>query len=121
MKFIFDPNQLTIHLQGFEKVWALKGRIQVPHYAIRNVTYVPDAPTGRDYEGNIRPLGPGIGRFRAGAHTEGSKRIFRYIKPRQAGILTIACHTNGFAYNYIQLSCPPELAQDVADWWQERK
>jgi hypothetical protein len=122
MKFFLEANQLTIRLEGVERVWALKRRLQVPHYAIADVDYLSELPSVKDYRDYIRLPGTSIPwYFLAGSYRDGKKREFWYVKLRQAGVLVISLKRNTLNYDKLRISCPAEIAQDIADWWRQHK
>jgi hypothetical protein len=122
MKFQIEPNQLTITLEGVEQVWALKRRLQIPHYAIEDVDYLAQTPRMQDYHGYIRIPGATIPwHFLAGSYKHGKLREFWYVKMRQPGVLVLLLKPQTLNYDKIRITCAPEIAQDIADWWQENK
>lgn len=122
MKFQLQPNQLTIELEGFEQLWAFKRRLQVPQYAIDNVDYLTHVPSMHDYQGYQRLPGAAIPwRFLAGTYRRKGQREFWYVKMRQPGVVTISLKPSTLHYSRLRISCSPEVAQDIADWWQEYK
>jgi hypothetical protein len=40
---------------------------------------------------------------------------------KQPGVLVLALKPGTTKYDKIRLTCTPEIAQDIADWWQEHK
>ena len=122
MKFQLEPNQLTITLEGAEQLWALKRRLQIPHYAISDVDYLTAVPSMQDYQGHIRIPGTSVPwRFLAGSYKRGKAREFWYIKMRQPGVLVLTLKPDTLTYARVRITCAPEIAQDIADWWEERK
>ncbi len=122
MKFITEPNQLTITLEGFEQVWALKRRLQIPHYAIAAVDFVAQQPVLQDYKGFLRFPGTALPwRFLAGSYNRKNTREFWYVRMQQPGVLTITIKPETLNYDKIRLTCSPEIAQSVVDWWQDHK
>ncbi|MEK7152339.1 MAG: hypothetical protein AAB834_00175 [Patescibacteria group bacterium] len=122
MKFITEANQLTIILEGFEQLWALKRRIQVPHFAISEVDYLSQQPSLQDYRGYLRFPGTALPwRFLAGSYVHKGEREFWYVRMKQPGVLIVTLKSDTTNYDKIRLSCTPEIAQDIADWWQEHK
>lgn len=122
MQFKLEPMQLTIQLEGFEKLWALKRRIQIPHHAIAQIDYQSSAPSMQDYQGRVRLPGTALPwRFYAGTYIKSRSREFWYVRVNQPGVLTITCKSDALNYDKIRITCRPEIAQDIADWWQERK
>jgi hypothetical protein len=122
MKIIPEPNQLTIKLEGFEQLWALKRRLQVPHFAISEVGFLPQTPMMQDYKGHLRFPGMSLPwRFLAGSYRRDGRREFWYVRMQQPGVLTITLRPGTLNYERIRITCTPEVAQSVADWWQEHK
>jgi len=121
MKFSLEPNQLTVTLEGFEQLWALKHRLQIPHFAIESIEYFDQLPSIQDYQGHLLriPRTTTVWRFSAGMYRYGDKHEFRYIKMRQPGIVTINCKPDTLPYDRLRLSCSPEIAQNIVDWWQK--
>lgn len=122
MNIIPEPNQLTIELEGLERLWALKRRLQVPHFAIAGVEFLARTPAMQDYKGYVRFPGSSLPwRFLAGSYRQGDQREFWYVRMQQPGVLTITLKPGTLNYDRIRLTCTPEIAQGVADWWQARK
>jgi hypothetical protein len=122
MKFQLEPNQLTIKLEGAEQLWALKRRLQIPAYAIFEVDYLTHVPSMTDYRNFFRFPGTAIPwRFLAGSYVTKGKREFWYIKMQQPGVLILTLKPETLKYTKVRITCSPEIAQDVADWWQEHK
>ncbi|HSX35502.1 MAG TPA: hypothetical protein VLH84_01050 [Patescibacteria group bacterium] len=122
MKFIPEPNQLTIKLEGWEILWALKTHLQIPHFAIAEINYIPELPLMQDFRGYLRAPGSAIPwRFLAGTYygLHGG-REFWYVHFRQPGLLVINLRKDAFTYDRIRLSCTPEIAQSVVDWWRAK-
>lgn len=122
MKFVLEPNQLTIRLEGVEQIWALKRRIQVPHYAIFELDYLTQMPSMTDYQGYFRFPGTALPwRFLAGSYRNKDHREFWYVKMREPGVLVLVFKPDTLPYDKLRITCSPDIAQDVADWWQEHK
>lgn len=124
MKLTLEPNQLTVTLEGFERLWALKRRLQIPHYAILEVDYIAKEPSLQDFKGFLRFPGTSLPwRFLAGSYVRGrgKEREFWYIQLKQPGLLTITLKSETFNYDRVRLTCSPDVAQEIADWWHERK
>lgn len=122
MKYIIEPNQLTIKLEGFEKLWALKSRLQIPVYAIAMIDFVAEQPMVQDFKGFLRL--PGIAlpwRFYAGSHRKGSEREFWYVRMKQSGVLVVTLKSGTLSYSKVRLTCTPGIAQEIVDWWQASK
>jgi hypothetical protein len=122
MKFTLEPNQITIRLEGLEQIWALKRRVQIPHYAILDVNYEPNTPTLQDFRGHIREPGMNVPmQFVAGTYRGEGQKEFWYVHMHQPGVLTIHIKPETLRYDKVRVTCNPQLAQNIADWWQERK
>lgn len=122
MKFIAQDDVLIIELQGMEKLWALKSRLQVPRFAILEVDYNAQSPAMQDFWGYLRMPGTSIPwRFLAGTFWRKSNREFWFIRLKHVGVMKIELKSGTFAYNRLRISCDPETAQSVSDWWQEGK
>lgn len=123
MWFIGQANQLTIKLEGFEQLWALKRRLQIPHYAIMDIDYVAQQPAMQDFKGYMRfPAGTAVPwHFLAGSYQRRGGREFWYIRMRQPGLLTITLKPDVLNYDKIRVTCSPQDAQNVVDWWRARK
>lgn len=122
MWFTGEANQLTIKLEGLEQLWALKRRIQIPHYAILAIDFVAQEPAMQDFRGYLRFPGASVPwRFLAGSYRRHGKREFWYIRMRQPGLLTITLKPGTLNYDKVRVTCSPEDAQNVTDWWRARK
>lgn len=122
MRFIQQANQLTIKLEGFEQVWALKRRIQIPHYAIEQIGFIAQQPVMRDLWGYWRIPGTALPwLFLAGTYRHKDMREFWYLRMRQPGVLLITLKKGALNYTTIRVTCNAEIAQSIADWWHEHK
>lgn len=122
MKFIPEPNQLTIKLEGLEQLWALKRRLQIPHFAIAEIDFLAQTPLVQDYKGYLRFPGTALPwRFLAGSYNRGDQREFWYVHMQQPGVLTIILKPDTLNYSKIRVTCSPQIAQSIVDWWQEHK
>ena len=122
MKFITEPNQLTIKLEGLEQLWALKRRLQIPHYAISQVDFLPQQPPMQDFKGFLRIPGTAFPwLFYAGSYTRRKQREFWYVRMRQPGVLVLSIKPGVLNYDKVRITCAPEIAQNIADWWQQAK
>jgi hypothetical protein len=122
MKFVMQDNQLTIKLEGLEKVWALKRRLQIPHYAISEVDYIAQQPVMEDFKGYFRFPGTTLPwTFLAGSYNGNGGREFWYVHLKQTGVLILTLKSGTTNYTKVRVTCTPEIAQSIADWWQERK
>lgn len=113
---------LEIRLEGLEKVWALKSCLRVPHQAILEVDYTAKAPAMQDFGGYVRIPGTSVPWwFLAGTFWRKGSREFWFVRMRDLGILIIELKPDSFPYRRIRISCHPETAQAVADWWQQER
>lgn len=122
MKFIAQDNQLTIKLEGWEQVWALKRRVQIPHFAIADMYYM-DQPKMEDFQGFWRLPGTSLPwRFLAGSFVRKGEREFWYLHlgKRQPGMLVVALKDDTLAYDRVRITCKPDIAQGVIGWWRDR-
>ena len=119
MRFVTQPLQLTIKFEGFEIVWALKHRLQIPRYAIQEVDFTAHQPVLRDFKGYWRIPGTAVpGTFAAGSYRREGEREFWYLRLKTPGVLTIILKPNALNYDKIRITTTPEIAQDIADWWR---
>ena len=122
MKFVMQDDLLTIRLEGMEKVWALKGRLQVPRYAVSEIDYLAQRPMLQDFWGYLRIPGTGVPwRFLAGTFWRKGEREFWFVRMKHQGVLTIGLKPDTFPYHRLRISCSAEMAQDVSDWWRQGK
>jgi hypothetical protein len=118
MQFIIEADQLTIQFEGLEKLWALKRRLQIPRYAIMEVDYLASQPMMRDLWGYWRLPGASLpGVFLAGSYRRDGEREFWYLRLRTPGVLTLTFEPDALKYDKTRLTCTPEIAQEIADWW----
>ena len=121
MKFALGDIQLTVTFEGFERLWALKHRLQIPQHAITGVDYIAQQPTMQDFAGYLRFPGTAVPwHFLAGSYRKKDTREFWYVKMRQPGMLVLHLKPGSFYYDRIRLTCSPEIAQSIADWWHDR-
>ncbi len=117
MRFITDAKQLTIQLEGLEKLWALKSTLDIPRSSILEVDYTAQRPIMQDFWGHIRIPGTSVPwRFLAGTFWRKGDREFWYIRLTHPGVMTIELKKDAFAYERLRISCSPDTAQDIADW-----
>lgn len=122
MRFIEEANQLTIKLEGLEQLWALKRRLQIPHFAIEQIDYIVQPPVMKDLWGYWRIPGTALPwRFFAGSYTRKGEREFWYLRMQQPGVLVITIKPDTLNYTKIRITCVPEIAQSIADWWQGKQ
>lgn len=122
LKFITQDDTLVIQLEGMERLWALKGRLQLPRHAIMEVDYLAQRPAMQDFHGYLRIPGTNIPwRFLAGTFWRKHDREFWFIRIRHEGVMTIDLKPDTFSYRRLRLSCSALIAQDISDWWHEGK
>jgi hypothetical protein len=119
MKFVTDPEQLTIVLEGFEKLWALKSKLVIPRSEMAEVNFTPETPVVQDFSGYLRAPGTAVPwRFLAGTYRRRGDREFWYIHTQQPGLLTIELKNGPLKYERIRISCDANNGQSVIDWWR---
>lgn len=119
MKFMCEPRRLTIKLEGMEQLWALKRKLQLSPATIAAIDFIPQQPALQDFKGRLRFPGTALPwRFLAGSYIQHGQREFWYVHLHQEGLITIDCKPGTFEYDRIRLSCPPDIAQDITDWWR---
>ena len=122
MRFTCDTDQLKITLEGMERLWALKRELRISRATIATINFVPHTPAMQDFKGYLRFPGTAIPwRFLAGTYIRQGKREFWYLHLEQPGVLTIDLLPGAYAYDRVRLTCRPEIAQDIVDWWREGK
>jgi hypothetical protein len=122
MKFVIQDDVLIVELEGLEKLWALKSRMQVPRLAILEVDYLAERPVMQDFRGYLRIPGTGVPwRFFAGTFWRKGDREFWFVRMKLPGVMTIELKAGTFLYRRIRVSCDAETAQVINDWWREGK
>jgi len=122
MKFITKDDTLILKFEGMERLWALRGTLQIPRFAVLDVDFNAGMPILQDYQGYLRfPGSNWFWRFFAGSFMRGGEREFWYVRMQSPGVLLIELKPETYAYRRIRLSCTPEMAQAVADWWHHGK
>lgn len=125
MKFITSDNQLTIKLEGLEKFWGLKSKINLPKDKIVSVEFYPMF----EFVGRIwRVGGTGIpGAIYAGHFRGGGQRYYLYLHHphgvswASGHILcqnTLVITTENHHYKQILLTSTPDEAERVLNWWR---
>ncbi len=121
MKFVAADDALTIKLEGAEKVWALKSRLRLTKKSIVDIDYIPTRPTMQDFKGYFRIPGTALPwLFLAGTYRTKTSKEFWYVRMRTPGVLVITLRPDHSAYDRVRLTCKPELAQQLVDWWRGR-
>ena len=120
MKFLIKGDILTIQLEGFERLWALKSKLVIPRTTVTGVEYNAQSPAMQDFWGYLRIPGTSVPwRFLAGTFWKQNTREFWFVRMRDAGVVLIDLKSRTSPYRRIRISCSPETAQTIADWWQE--
>jgi hypothetical protein len=120
VKFVTAGDALTIHMEGMEKLWALKSKLDVPRAAISQVDFTSDQPVMQDFRGFLRMPGSALPwHFVAGSFWQRHDREFWYVHFRQPGLLTIELKKDALPYERLRFSCDPQTAQAIADWWRD--
>lgn len=122
MRFIPTEDRLIIRLEGFERLWALRTRLEIPRSAIVQVDYLDDRPIMQDFWGYLRIPGTSIPwRFLAGTFWQKGDREFWFVRMKQLGLMTIETKPKECSYSRLRISCDAEVAQEIVDWWHDRK
>lgn len=119
MIFVMTPEDITLKLEGFERIWACKTKVRLPADSIESIEYSLS-----------RPKTPGCCWFRmgtafpgvlfAGTFTKNDAREFWYLRFKKRGELTIKLKKDHARYDKVCLSVGPMLADDVLTWWDGR-
>jgi hypothetical protein len=119
MKFITQESQVTLQLEGMERVWALRRRLQIPRFAISEIRYEPELPVMQDFSGQLRIVGTALPlAFVAGTFRRGDDREFLYVRFKQPGILTIVLKPDTLNYDRVRVTCTEAIAQTLTEWWR---
>ncbi|MEO6761218.1 MAG: hypothetical protein ABI220_02460 [Candidatus Saccharimonadales bacterium] len=128
MKFIAENNQLTIKLEGIEVFWGLRRKIVIPRRKIASLAWTPQfSYTGKSiwrFGGTGAPRLLYAGNFRSGGDW-----YFLYIsRPKgstSSGQLAaeniLDINATDFRYRRILLSCQPDIAASLMNWWTLQK
>jgi hypothetical protein len=121
VNYITEQNQLTVQLEGLEKLWALKSRLQIPAYAIADIAFVDEQPRMKGQWSFVRFPGARIpGVLLAGTYHKRGERDFWYLDVRQKGVLTIVFKPETLNYDRVLLSCNRDIAEHLAAWWHQQ-
>jgi len=121
MQFVAGGKTLTVRLEGLEKIWALKSHLDIPKEQILEIDYKPVRPAVQDFKGYVRVPGTALPwLFLAGTFRTKASKEFWFIRMRQPGILTLTLKPNVAVYDRVRLTCEPEIAQSLVDWWRGR-
>jgi len=115
MKITTTGDQLTIGFQGFEKVWGLKSKLEIPREDIVDITWSPDVPDAFSFKGWRCPGTSIPGLFLAGSFSHEGHWEFFFAYLKRAGELRI--ETNQNRYQVIRLTADPQIAEMVLNWW----
>lgn len=120
MKFVTQDDVLIVRLEGMEKLWALKSRLQVPRFAILEVDYLAQQPMMQDFAGHVRIPGASVPwRFLAGSFRRKGQREFWFVRLKHQGVMSIDLKPDTFPYRRLRISCDAETAQSISDWWRQ--
>jgi len=122
MRFIVQDDKLIIRLEGMERLWALRSRLTIPRPAITLVDYIAERPVLQDFRGYLRIPGTSIPwHFLAGTFWHRDDREFWFVRMKHDGMLTLETKPGDYLYRRLRISCAPEIAQDISDWWSKRE
>lgn len=119
MKIFGEGDQLTIQLEGLEKLWALKSRIKIPRQVISNINLLEESPKKNfalpfiKFPGTVLP-----GVLLAGSFIKPGERDFWYLRVHHPGVLSIDLDPGSFAYDRIMVSCDSDSAAQAINWWR---
>lgn len=130
MKFHLEDDTLTIALDGWEQVWALKRKIVVPLVCMTAVEWHSEGV----YQADGRVIRAGgsswPGALYAGHFYEprAKRWHFMYVKRPQGwlwnGSFTaqdlLVIHTRDFSLNSIALTVQEDIGEQIVDYWQGR-
>ena len=120
MKVLAKGPTLTIKLDGFEKVWALKSKLEIPRTVITEVEWCKKYLHPKRL---IRSSGAGLPKMlSAGTFRGRGEWVFLYLKGargfkrRTDDVLVIRLHD--FVYSEVAISLDEKRAQQVVTWWR---
>jgi hypothetical protein len=119
MKLQLSDDTLTIALEGWERVWALRRRVIIPRAKIVHAQWHAEP---FEIHASLRLAGTGLpGVITAGTFFGQGMKQFLYIRRPQgwirgtaANVLVLDLH--GMFYGRVVLSCTAEDAARVLDW-----
>jgi len=114
MKTIADKERILVRLEGLEKLWALKTKLEIPRASISRIDYSDQKPTMKGLGGFFRFPGTSLpGAFLAGRFIKKGERDFWLLRMRQPGVLTIKLKPKTFRYDRIMLTASAKTAKYV--------
>lgn len=116
MKITTTNNSLIISFQGFEKLWGLKSKLEIPRETIVDIQWSPKVPDAFSFKGWRCPGTSIPGLFLAGSFSHEGHWEFFFVYLKRAGELRI--ETNQNRYQMIRLTSNQELAEIALHWWQ---
>lgn len=131
MKFHLDDDTLTITLEGWERVWALKRHISIP---LQNITELTWRSQGV-YQAESRVIRGGgtswPGAFYAGHFYEprAKRWHFMYVRQPQGWLWNggftaenlLVIRTRDYSFSSIALTVQPDIGEQIVDYWQARR
>jgi hypothetical protein len=125
MKFILEEEQLVIELEGVEKFFGLKNRLNIPEEKITGLEWHSEMT----YDERIwRVAGTGIPGVLYAGHFRGHGDWYYLYLHQPHGISwvdgaiiaqnTLVITTIDFPYRQILVTCLPEIGEQLVRWWR---
>jgi hypothetical protein len=115
MKITTNDDRLTIVFQGFEKLWGLKSKLQIPRDEIVDMQWSPEVPDADSFKGWRCPGTSIPGTFLAGSFSHEGHWEFWCVYLKRAGELSI--ETNQKRYQKIRVTADQQIADEALHWW----
>lgn len=125
MKFTADDDKLTITLEGWEVVWALRRTLVIPRAKMTSLEWLPQFT---NTHGRLFRVGTGLpGVIYAGSFKGAEGWNFLYLRQVNGwplfnngritapNVLEIA--TTDYPYVRILVTCRPDIGASLANWW----
>ena len=116
MKITTTDNQLTMIFPGFEKLWGLKSKLEIPRDTIVDIKWSPDVPNAFSFKGWRCPGTSIPGLFLAVSFSHEGHWEFFYVYLKRPGELRI--ETNQNKYQVIRITADPQMAEVALHWWK---
>jgi hypothetical protein len=119
MKITTRDDDLTIDLEGWEQVWAIKRRIVVPREAVAGAEFHPERPAMKDLWRYLRVPGTSLPWvFLAGTFRTLHKHEFWYLLMRRPGYIVIDLKPRAHTYTRIRLTVSAGAGHEVEERWR---
>jgi hypothetical protein len=113
-----ENDKIVLELQGWDKLWALKTRLEIPHANVRSVR--ADPTIARGWWKGIRAPGthlPGV--IIAGTFYQDGKRIFWDVKEPEKTIV-MDLMDDRYDQLIVEVADPPEVVRTIQDAISQR-